>query len=208
VWRGTPAGLGLDDVDVRLHAGHTSGRPRGVRVPTPTGLGQDLVVVIAIAAAVLVLVGIPLVAWWASGRQSWRRSRTAADAYVPLEMKRRHELQRSEVSMVERAATWGRELQDDRLRAAVVELAERQTGPGGGRRLLPLWLVVLYAAFGAVLVGFLVFSAVEGRWPWGNWLNLVVLGGYGVLGWRWQTGPERAVRLNSGPRSPSRHGRR
>jgi uncharacterized membrane protein YqjE len=174
----------------------------------PTRLGQDHLVVIAIAAAVLVLVGIPLVAWWAGGRQSWRRSRTAADAYVPLEMKRRHELQPSEVPVLERAASWGRELQDDRLRAAVVELAERQTGAGGGRRLLPLWLVLLYAAFGAVLVGFLVFSAAEGRWPWGNWLNLVVLLGYGMAGWRWQTGPGRAVRLNSGPRSPSAHGDR
>ncbi|RFU19460.1 hypothetical protein D0Z06_21585 [Geodermatophilus marinus] len=162
--------------------------------------------VIAIAAAVLVLVGVPLVAWRAGGRQAWRRSRTEADAYVPLEMKRRHDLQRGEVPVVERAATWGRELQDDRLRAAVVELAERQTGPGGGRRLLPLWLVVLFAAFGAVLVGFLVFSAAEGRWPWGTWLNLVVLGGYGVVGWRWQTGPGRAVRLNRAPRSPSRRG--
>jgi uncharacterized membrane protein YqjE len=167
--------------------------------------GQDRVVVIATVAAVLVLVGVPLFAWWAGGGRSWRRSRTAADAYVPLEMKRRHRLQRSEALAVERAATWGRELQDDRLRAAVVELAERQAGPGVGRRLPPLWLVLIFAAFGAVLVGYLVFSAAQGRWPWGNWLNLVVLLGYGVAGWRWQTGPGRAIRLNSGPRSPSRH---
>jgi hypothetical protein len=66
-------------------------------------------------------------------------------------MARRHELRPAERSVVERAATWGRELHDARLRAAVVELAEREVGPGGARRLPPLWLVLLYAAFGAAL---------------------------------------------------------
>jgi hypothetical protein len=59
--------------------------------------------------------------------------------------------------------------------------------------------VLLYAAFGASLVGFLVFEATRGQWPLGNWLNLAILLLYGVVGWRWQTGPARAIRLNSEP---------
>ena len=90
-------------------------------------------------------------------------------------------------------------MRDDRLRAAVVELAERQVGPGRARRLPPLWLVLFYAAFGALLVGYLVFEATRSRWPWGNWLDLPVLLVYGVAAWRWQTGPARAIRLNSNP---------
>lgn len=118
-------------------------------------------------------------------------------------MARRHELRPADRSVVERATTWGRELHDERLRAAVVELAERQVGPGGARRLPPLWLVLLYAAFGALLVGFLVLEATRGRWDV-NWLNLAVLIAYGVVGWRWQTGPARAIRLNRDPSAAAR----
>ena len=162
------------------------------------GPGDDLVVAWAIGAAVLVLVDVPLLTWWVGGRRLWRE-RPPADAYIPLQMARRHELRPAERSVAERAATWGRELREDRLRAAVVELAERQVGPGGARRLPPLWLVLLYAAFGAALVGFLVLEASRGQWPVGNWLDLAILLVYGGVGWRWQTGPARAIRLNSGP---------
>jgi uncharacterized membrane protein YqjE len=152
----------------------------------------------AIVTAALILVGVPLLTGRAGGRRSWRE-RPAADAYVPLQMARRHGLQPAERTVVERAATWGSELRDDRLRAAVVELAERQVGPGGGRRLPPLWLVLLYAAFGATLLSYLVFEATRSRWLGGAWLDLPVLLVYGAAGWRWQTGPARAIRLNSNP---------
>ena len=126
------------------------------------------------------------------------------DAYVPLQMARRHGLQLAERSVVERAATWGRELREDRLRAAVVELAERQVATDGPRRLPPLWLVLLYAALGAVLVGLLVAGATRGHWEVGTWVDLAVLLPYGFVGWRWQTSPARAIRLNSGPSTPHR----
>jgi uncharacterized membrane protein YqjE len=169
-------------------------------------LVDDLVVAWAIGAAMLVLVAVPLLTWWVGGRGSWREPPTA-DAYVPLQMARRHGLRPAELPVVERAASWGREMRDDRQRAAVVELAQRQVRPGRARRLPPLWLVLIYSALGALLVGFLVAKATQGQWPVGNWLDLAVLLVYGVVGWRWQTGPARAIRLNSAPPMAAGDGR-
>jgi hypothetical protein len=158
----------------------------------------------AIGAAVLVFAGILLLAWWVSGRRSWRQSGSQADTYLSQEMIRRHELRPAELAVVERAANRGRELHDDRLRAAAVELAERQVRATGGRRRPPLWLVILFAAWGALMAGYLVFEASRGRWVIPSWINLAYWLCLCIAGWRWQTGPERAIRLNSSPSSSAR----
>ena len=159
-------------------------------------------VTVALGAAVLVLVGIPLLAWWVGGRRSSGRLAPLDDPYLSLAMSRRHGLQAAEHAVVERAATWGRELHDQRLRAAAVELAERHVRATGGRRLPSPWLVVLVAAWGAAIAGYDVFRVAEGQWSRANWLLLGFWLYVVFLGWRWQTGPERAIRFNS-PSAPA-----
>jgi hypothetical protein len=156
-------------------------------------------VTVAIGAAVLVLVGIPLLAWWVGGRRSWGRLAPPDDPYLSLAMSRRHGLQPLEHAVVEGAATWGRELHDDRLRAAAVELAERHVRATGGRRQPSPWLVIPFAGWGAAIVGYDVFRVAQGEWSHANWLILGFWSYVAFLGWRWQTGPERAIRLNSPP---------
>ena len=163
-------------------------------VDTATSQVMIIAVMVAIGAAVLVLVSIPVLAWWIGGRQAGGQ---LTDPYVSRDMIRRHGLQPDELGVVERAATWGMELRDERLRAAVAELAERQVKATGGRRKPPMWLVILFAAWGAALVAYLTFRVTQGRWGDANWFGLAYWLSIAVLGWRWQTGPERAMRPNS-----------
>jgi uncharacterized membrane protein YqjE len=139
------------------------------------------------------LVSIPLLAWWVGGRRAAEQS---TDPYVSRDVIHRHGLQPDELEAVERAASWGKELQDERLRAAVVELAERQASASGGRRRPPMCIVVLFAAWGAALVAYLTFQVAQGRWGDANWFGLAYWLSIAVLGRRWQTGPARAMRLN------------
>ncbi len=149
----------------------------------------------------LILAGLPLLAWWVGGRQFWSRSRAASEPDLYRELVRRHALRPAEAAQVEGAVTWGRELQDPRLRVAVVDWATSlQAGararaarrPWVGRVMLLVWLVIA--------IGGLVRIAADQDWG-----QLAV-----ILFWpvvlsvpltRAVNGPRRAIRLNSGPAS-------
>lgn len=117
---------------------------------------------------VLILVGLPLLAWWLGGRDFWSRPRPGVDEDLHRTIVLRHGLRPAEIPQVEGALTWGRQLTEPRLRAAVVDwgremqrqAAERQAHRSRAGRvalgLLFLWLVLL-------LIG-AVAAVVEQRW--------------------------------------------
>ena len=117
---------------------------------------------------VVILVGLPLLAWWVGGRAFWSRPRAGADPDLHRVIVLRHGLRPAEIPQVESALTWGRQLAEPRLRAAVVDwghemqraAAEQRTHRSWAARvalgLLVLWLVLL-------LVGAVV-ALIEQRW--------------------------------------------
>ena len=84
---------------------------------------------VGVVLVVVLLVGLPLLAWWVGGRRIWGRLTPGAEPDRYREMVRRHALSPSEAAEVEAAATWGRELHDPRLRAAVVDWASTGREP-------------------------------------------------------------------------------
>lgn len=117
---------------------------------------------------VLILVGLPLLAWWLGGRSFWSRPRPGGDPDLHRTIVLRHGLRPAEIPQVEGALTWGRQLGDPRLRAAVVDWGremERQRTehrthrPRAAR--IALGLVFLWLVF---LVGTAVVAVVEQRW--------------------------------------------
>ena len=155
-------------------------------------------------AVVVLLVGLPLAAWWAGGRRAfWSRaeSRNQRDPFQELVL--RHGLSPAEVQQVTGAVSWGRTLQDDRLRAAAVDWArtsrdelDRWRTEHPRAALLRSSALFVWAT---VTVAGIVFATVQGRWgdvPW-------------VAALWWVTGPvvgllqrlalDRAIERNSGP---------
>jgi 4-amino-4-deoxy-L-arabinose transferase-like glycosyltransferase len=117
---------------------------------------------------VLILVGLPLLAWWVGGRAFWSRPRPGGNEDLHRTIVLRHGLRPAEIPQVEGALTWGRQLADPRLRAAVVDWGQELQRLAAGQRahrsragrvalgLLFLWLVLL-------LIGAVV-AVVEQRW--------------------------------------------
>ena len=117
---------------------------------------------------VLILVGLPLLAWWVGGRAFWSRPRPGGDEDLHRAIVLRHGLRPAEIPQVEGALTWGRQLDEPRLRAAVVDWGREMQRQAAERRaqrsragrvalgLLFLWLVFL-------LIGAVV-AVVEQRW--------------------------------------------
>ena len=117
---------------------------------------------------VLILVGLPLLAWWVGGRAFWSRPRPGQDVDLHRTIVLRHGLRPAELPQVEGALTWGRQLTEPRLRAAVVDWGQelqRQAAEQRSHRsragrvalgLLFLWLVFLLATA--------VAAVVEQRW--------------------------------------------
>ncbi|MGY1624829.1 hypothetical protein ACI789_21710 [Geodermatophilus sp. SYSU D00965] len=156
-------------------------------------------VVVAVGFVLLFLVGGPLFAWWLGRRRFWERQSGLLEPHVSRELAARHGLRPTEFALVDRAATWGREVSDDRLRAAVVDLATQKVGAASRRPAPRPWLVVLAVVWGAAIAGVVVFAVAQGRWGDVNWVTAAWWGVLAVVGNRWRTGPERAIRRN-GPR--------
>ena len=103
----------------------------------------------AVIVIVLIAVGLPLLAWWIGGRRFWARLQPRQEPDLYRQLVQRHHLRPAEVAQVESAVMWGRELADERLRAAVVDWArallaaeeERRGRHPRSRRLLALTVV-------------------------------------------------------------------
>jgi hypothetical protein len=155
----------------------------------------------------LLVLGAPLLAWWIGGRRVWARLDARAADNPWTDAVRRHRLTPGESAQVTEAVGHGRALQDPRLRAAAVELAEftlGQLSPSWsrmsiGRRVLvtltAVWLVLVVA--GAVFA--IAFRSL-GDVPWVLLVGL--LAGSGVSFWQ-RRKLRKAVALNSGPAVPA-----
>jgi hypothetical protein len=165
----------------------------------------DRGVTVAIAVVVLLLVGVPLFAWWVGGRRFWTRLKPGPDPCLPRALIREHGLSPDEVLEVERAVTWGKELQDARLRAAVVDWAQRYQAAvleqRASRSALHDWGLIAFLLWGAAVLAYVVFAVARGRWGDVNWFTAAYWVAIGVLGWRRRTGPARAIERNCGPPS-------
>jgi hypothetical protein len=126
-----------------------------------------------ILAVVLLAVGLPALTFWLGGRRFWDRTPAARQGELHRETVRAHALRPAEIAQVEGAVTWGRELADPRLRAAVVA----------------------WAALAVVVLGWGISA--------GDWQPVVqVLVQIALLApvtWLLARGPNRAIERNSGP---------
>ena len=117
---------------------------------------------------VLILLGLPLLAWWVGGRAFWSRPRPGVDGDLHRAIVLRHGLRPAEIPQVEGALTWGRQLAEPRLRAAVVDwgremqrLAAEQRAHRSRAGRVALGLLLLWLVF--LLVGAVV-AVVQQRW--------------------------------------------
>ena len=160
-------------------------------------------VVVALLSVALILVGLPLFAWWVGGRATWGRLKPNVEPDLYREMVRRHGLHPAEIAQVESAVTWGRELREERLRAAVVEWAQLHQATERQRRdrrpALRTGALLVFVAWGTFLLGYVVFAVAQGRWDDAHWSSVVPWLVVAAAGWLRQRGPARAVRLNRGP---------
>jgi hypothetical protein len=120
-------------------------------------------------AVLLFLVALPLAAWWLGGRRFWSRTSGAPEAEaLGRTMAQRHGLQPAETAQVESAVTWGRELQEPRLRTVTVEWAQQLMEIDRRRRAerpqLRGWLVVVLVLWATFIVAGVTFAVAEGRW--------------------------------------------
>ena len=157
-----------------------------------------------ILTVVLLLVGLPLLMFWVGGRRFWNRSYGTETGDLYRRMVLAHGLRPAEIAQVEGALTWGRELQDERLRAAVVDwaqelqrlVADRRRRHPTRRRVL-LVALLLWAAVVLVIAGVQIAHGDIGP--------LIRIGVYALLlgwpGWLAARAPQRAIERNSGPPS-------
>lgn len=155
--------------------------------------------VAALSAVVAIAVGLPLLAWWVGGRRFWSRLRPGADANPWGDTMRRFRLTSLESAQVESAVTWGRRLDDARLRPAAVAWAQSLIDRIEGRRQArsPWARAILIGALVASLGTMFSWETVRtGRFPWDG----LVWGVMWPSGLAWLArAPYRARRLNSDP---------
>ena len=145
----------------------------------------------------LLLVGLPMLAWWVGGRRVWNRLIPGAEPDEHRDLARRHGLGPGDVVQVQEAVFRGREVADPRLRAAVVELAQRRAP--ARRSTARRWVTVLLACWVTAVVSWVGWLTAHGRWGDVNWVAAVWWIGGGALAIRRGVAVRRAVRLNSGP---------
>jgi hypothetical protein len=154
-----------------------------------------LIVVVAI------LLGLPLLAWGVGSRRVWSRLRPGADPDPWGDAMRRFGLTPQETAQVESAVTWGRRLDDERLRRVAVQWARqlieqaearRRIRSRSGRLAVLLGLIVVLAA------GISWMAVREDGLPWNAVVWWVIWPA--VFGWLVR-GPRRAIRVNSDPAS-------
>jgi hypothetical protein len=158
-------------------------------------------VLTGVLLVVLIAVGLPLLAFWVGGRRFWNRTHAIQTGDLYRRMVREHALRPAEIAQVEGALTWGRELQDERLRAAVVDWArELQRAAAERRHRHPTRRRILLGLLLVWGTGALVLAAVQ--IAHGDLGALVTAVGYAVLvgwpGWLAVRGPRRAIERNSG----------
>jgi hypothetical protein len=155
----------------------------------------------AVIAILTILVGLPLLAWWVSKRRMWSRLRPGTDPDPWGQAMRRFGLTPQEMAQVESAVTWGRRLEDARLRPAAVLWAQQLVQETEARR----WIRSGWARL-AVLLGLVAVLAACVYWlairadgfPWSTvvwWVVWIVFPGWLARG------PRRAIRVNSDPGS-------
>lgn len=152
----------------------------------------------------LILVGFPLLAWWLGGRRRWARldAKGRDQMQVELDWMRRHSLDHRELARIGSALNRGRAVDDDRLRAAVVERARmlqaaERTWQASHPRLSAAmrWLSAVWLL--AVLSS-VVFAVAFGNGPgWSSVYLIAIVGSVGAEWWR-RRNLRRAIELNGG----------
>jgi hypothetical protein len=157
----------------------------------------------AIASVLLLLIGLPLLAWWLGGRRFWGRLQPGRGSDPWGDFVRRHRLSAAEQFQVREAVNRGRSVQGDRLRRAVVDLAEETSAQlrlswSGGSRLQGFFLLLALLWF-VLLVANVVFSLATGGLADVPWLGIVTIAVVvGTPLWQRRT-LRRAIELNRGP---------
>jgi hypothetical protein len=118
-------------------------------------------------------------------------------------MVQRHGPGPAETTRVQAAATWGRALDEPRLRAATVDWAQQLVEINRRRMAerpqLRGWLIVVLVPWGTGVLARVAFAVAQGRWGDVNWFMVLVYLAFGVQAWRRHTGPQPAIERNSGP---------
>ena len=79
----------------------------------------------AVIVVVAILLGLPLLVWWMGSRRMWSRLRLGAGPDPWGDAMRQFGLTPQEMAQVESAVTWGRRLDDERLRRVAVQPARQ-----------------------------------------------------------------------------------
>jgi hypothetical protein len=148
----------------------------------------------------VLIIGLPLLAWWLGGRRFWARQEARDPA---VEIMRRHGLTTAEAARVVAAVPRGSELEDPRMRAAAVELAQLTLA-----QVVPTWqdastgrrvLLVLTSVWVLVVVANAAFAVAFGNLGDVSWFHLA--GAAVIVGSPfWQSRRLRqTIALNAGP---------
>ena len=144
---------------------------------------------LGVLVVLLILGGFPLLAWWLGARRRWARVDAMGRDQMQAEREwmRRHRLDHRELAEIGSALNRGRAVDDDRLRAAVVERArmvqdaERAWQAGHPRFTRAMrWLS---AAWLLALVSTVVFAVAFGNWP--GWSLVYLIAALASIGGGW-----------------------
>ena len=148
----------------------------------------------------VLLLGVPLAAWWLGGRRFWSRLRLGRERDPWGDVVRRHRLTPGESAQLSRDVPKGTRYDEDRLRAAAVDLAQLELGqgllPAGASRTRRVLVVLAFCWILAVL-GRITYLLADGRPEDVNWVSVLIW--IGLFAWfgRRRRGLRRTMELNS-----------